>query len=39
MNIPLVNLVKQFDGIKKDIVKATKNVYSRGDYVLGEDVT
>jgi dTDP-4-amino-4,6-dideoxygalactose transaminase len=37
-NIPLVNLVRQYNTIKKEIKQETQKVYDKGDYVLGEDV-
>lgn len=39
MNIPLVNLVRQYKKIEHEIKKATEAVYERGDFVLGQDVT
>lgn len=38
MNIPPVNLSRQFKVIKKDVKKAVLDVFSRGDFVLGESV-
>ena len=38
MNVPLLNLPRQYKTIKKDIDKAIKNVLEKQNFVLGEDV-
>ncbi|MDD4202300.1 MAG: DegT/DnrJ/EryC1/StrS family aminotransferase, partial [Candidatus Omnitrophica bacterium] len=38
MNVPLLNLSRQYRSIKKDIDKAIKNVLDKQNFILGEDV-
>ena len=38
MNIPLLNLPRQYKSIKKDIDKAINNVLKKQNFILGEDV-
>lgn len=38
MNIPLINLKKQYENIRNDIDKAVKNVLSSANYIMGENV-
>ena len=39
MNIPLVNLARQYKTIKKDVDRAIKKVSATGDFILGDAVT
>jgi dTDP-4-amino-4,6-dideoxygalactose transaminase len=39
MNIPLVNLQRQYQNIKKDVDTAIKKVCTRGDFILGSEVS